>query len=99
MLVAIDRTSKFVFVELHERVSRETAADFLRRLIEALPVQGPQCAHRQRRPLHDAGQRLAYNFGKRLKALAGLTPFEATAQPGRMEPTASGYRQTTSPRD
>lgn len=29
MLVAIDRTSKFVFVELHERVSRGTAADFL----------------------------------------------------------------------
>jgi len=39
MLVAIDRTSKFAFVELHERVSRRTAADFLRRLIEAVPYQ------------------------------------------------------------
>ncbi len=37
MLVAIDRTSKFAFVELHERVIRKTAAEFLRRLIEAVP--------------------------------------------------------------
>ncbi len=39
MLVAIDRTSKFVFVELHERVSRRTAAHLLRRLIEAVPYK------------------------------------------------------------
>jgi transposase InsO family protein len=39
MLVAIDRTSKFAFVELHQRVSRSTAADFLRRLIEAVPYK------------------------------------------------------------
>ena len=39
MLVAIDRTSKFAFVELHERISRRTAADFLRRLIEAVPYK------------------------------------------------------------
>ena len=37
MLVAIDRTSKFAFVELRERVSRRTAADFLRRLVDAVP--------------------------------------------------------------
>ena len=37
MLVAMDRTSEFAFVELHERISRRTAADFLRRLIEAVP--------------------------------------------------------------
>jgi transposase len=35
--VAIDRTSKFAFVELREKVSRRTAADFLRRLIAAAP--------------------------------------------------------------
>jgi hypothetical protein len=29
-IVAIDRTSKFAFIELHERVMRKTAADFLR---------------------------------------------------------------------
>jgi transposase InsO family protein len=39
LLVAIDRTSKFAFVELHERVLRKTAADFLLRLIEAVPYK------------------------------------------------------------
>jgi transposase InsO family protein len=39
MLVAIDRTSKFAFAELHERVSRRVAGDFLRRLIEAVPYK------------------------------------------------------------
>ena len=39
LLVAIDRTSKFAFVELHEKVSRRTAADFLRRLIAAVPYK------------------------------------------------------------
>ncbi len=39
MVVAIDRTSKFAVVELHERVSRQTAADFLRRLIAAVPYK------------------------------------------------------------
>ena len=39
LIVAIDRTSKFAFVELHERVTRKTAADFLRRLIEAVPYR------------------------------------------------------------
>ena len=39
LLVAIDRTSKFAFVELRESVSRRDAADFLRRLIEAVPYK------------------------------------------------------------
>ena len=39
LLVAIDRTSKFAFVELRETVSRRNAADFLRRLIEAVPYK------------------------------------------------------------
>ena len=39
LLVAIDRTSKFAFVELRETVSRRDAADFLRRLIEAVPYK------------------------------------------------------------
>jgi transposase InsO family protein len=37
MLVAIDRTSKFAFAELHERATRRVAADFLRRLIDTVP--------------------------------------------------------------
>jgi hypothetical protein len=39
LIVAIDRTSKFAFVELHEKVTRKTAADFLRRLIAAVPTR------------------------------------------------------------
>jgi transposase InsO family protein len=39
MLVAIDRTSKFAFVELHEKALRKTAADFLRRLVAAVPYK------------------------------------------------------------
>ena len=39
MLVAIDRTSKFAFAELHERVTRRVAADFLRRLIATVPYR------------------------------------------------------------
>ena len=39
LLVAIDRTSKFAFVELHEKVARKTAGDFLRRLIAAVPYK------------------------------------------------------------
>ena len=39
LLVAIDRTSKFAFVELHEQVTRRMAGDFLRRLIAAVPYK------------------------------------------------------------
>lgn len=39
MFVAIDRTSKFAFAELHQRATRRVAADFLRRLIEAVPYR------------------------------------------------------------
>jgi len=39
MLVAIDRTSKFAFVELHEKVPRKVASEFLRRLVEAVPYK------------------------------------------------------------
>jgi transposase InsO family protein len=39
LFVAIDRTSKFVFVELHRKALRKTAADFLRHLVEAVPYK------------------------------------------------------------
>ena len=39
MFVATDRTSKFAFAELHERATRRIAADFLRRLIDAVPYR------------------------------------------------------------
>lgn len=172
MFVAIDRASKFAFVELHDRATRRSAADFLMRLIAAVPYKihtvltdnGVQfttpgaggsavpeirqaierrelfravgfelvCArndieHRLTKPNHpwtngqvermnrtlkDATIRRyhyathdelrrhlalfvdAYNFGKRLKALRGLTPYEHivktwTEQPNRfiVDPT------------
>src|ERR1700741_1828226 len=39
LLVAIDRTSKFAFVELHEKATRRVAGDFLRALIKAVPYR------------------------------------------------------------
>jgi transposase-like protein len=39
LFVAIDRTSKFAFAELHERATRPIAAEFLRHLIAAVPYQ------------------------------------------------------------
>ena len=39
LFVAIDRTSKFAFVELHSRATRRIAADFLRRLTAAVPYK------------------------------------------------------------
>jgi transposase InsO family protein len=37
LFVAIDRTSKFAYAELHERADRKTATLFLKALIKALP--------------------------------------------------------------
>ena len=39
LLVAIDRTSKFAFTELHEKATRRIAGDFLRALIKAVPYK------------------------------------------------------------
>ena len=39
LFVGIDRTSKFVFVELHEKATRKVAGDFLRHLIAAVPYK------------------------------------------------------------
>jgi len=39
LFVAIDRTSKFAFVELHEKATTKIAADFLRNLIAAVPYK------------------------------------------------------------
>ncbi len=39
LFVAIDRTSKVCYAELHEQARRATACDFLRAVIEAFPGQ------------------------------------------------------------
>ena len=42
LLVAIKpNLMQFAFVELHEKVTRRTAADFLHRLIKAIPYRVP----------------------------------------------------------
>ncbi len=41
LFVAIDRTSKFAFAQLHERATRRIAADFLRALVAAVPYTIP----------------------------------------------------------
>eukprot|EP01035_Chromulina_nebulosa_P035772 gene35772-48106_t len=39
LFVAIDRTSKFAFVEFHRKALRSTAGDFLRHLVDAVPYK------------------------------------------------------------
>src|SRR3569833_3234320 len=39
LFVAVDRTSKFAFVELHGKATRRVAGDFLRRLAAAVPYK------------------------------------------------------------
>ena len=39
LFVAIDRTSKFAFVELHEKATMRVATDFLQTLIKAVPYK------------------------------------------------------------
>ena len=165
LLVAIDRTTKFAFVELHEKATRRVAGDFLRHLIEAVPYTvhtvltdngthftapgnvasaasiirqaiaagetfrahsfESACArndidHRLTKPRHpwtngqvermnrtikdatvkryhyDSHDKLrahladfvsAYNFGRRLKTLRGLTPYEAICKAWSAEPS------------
>ena len=58
LFVAIDRTSKFAFAELHEKATSAIAADFLKALIAAVPYKIHTVSNRQRHPLHLAGQRL-----------------------------------------
>ena len=50
LFVAIDRTSKFAFAQLHEKATRQIAADFLHALVRAVPYTIHR-AHRQRRPV------------------------------------------------
>ena len=39
LFVAVDRTSKFAFVELHKKATRRVAGDFLRHLVAAVPYR------------------------------------------------------------
>ena len=161
LFVAIDRTSKFTYVEVHDSATRPVAVDFLHQLIKAVPYRihtiltdnGIQFAnqklhkyafpllfdrvcqkngieHRRTKPKHpwtnDQVERmirtlkdatvhryyyeshnqfkehldlylLAYNVGRRLKTLKGLTPFEYICCRWQDEPdrfTVSPYHHT-----
>lgn len=150
LFVAIDRTSKFAYVELHEKAGKMAAAQFLRNLVEAVPYaihtvltdNGIQFTNRTR-DIYDLGhifdrvcdengiehrltqvkhpwtngqvERMnrtikeatvkrfhyddhdqlrthlkdfvaAYNFGRRLKTLKGLTPYEILCKCWTKEP-------------
>ena len=60
LLVAVDRTSKFAFAQLHTQVTRRVAADFLRELAATVPYKihtvltdnGIHFVHLQRRRSH-----------------------------------------------
>ena len=39
LFVAIDRVTKFAFVQLHEKATRRIAGDFLRALVKAVPYR------------------------------------------------------------
>jgi len=155
LFVAVDRTSKFAFVELHQKADRPTAVRFLEALIAAVPYRlhtvltdnGIQFAdlpknrdgwtaryrvhrfdqicrangieHRMTKPHHpwtngqvermnrtlkeatvkryhyETHDQLrshladfvsAYNFGRRLKTLRGLTPYEHICQSWTKQP-------------
>ncbi len=150
LFVAIDRTSKFAFVELHARATKMIAAGFLRSLIAAVPYaihtvltdNGIQFKNRERdhtamehifgrtcrengiehrstkvkhpwtngqvermnRTIKEATVKrfhyddhaqlkthltdfiAAYNFGRRLKTLGGLTPYEYVCKIWTAEP-------------
>ena len=150
LFVAIDRTSKFVYVELHVKAGKVAAAAFLRNLIAAVPYainivltdNGIQFTNQERQVSafehifdrvcgeHEIQHRLtkikhpwtngqvermnrtikdatvkrfhyddhdqlrkhlanfisAYNFGRRLKTLKGLTPYEFICKRWTIEP-------------
>jgi Integrase core domain len=48
LFVAIDRTSKFAYAELHEKANRWTATDFLKALCSPFPPAAERCAFRSR---------------------------------------------------
>lgn len=51
LFVAIDRTSKFAFVQLVEKATRRVAGDFLRALSAAVPTRSTQCSPTTERTL------------------------------------------------
>jgi hypothetical protein len=79
LFVAIDRTSKFAFVELHEKADRPTAVRFLEALIAAVPYR-----------LHTVSRITASSSPTcRAIAMAGPPATASTASTRSAEPAAS----------
>jgi len=76
LFVAIDRTSRFAFAQLHDRTSRRIAADFLRALIAAVP-------YTVHTVLTDNGTQLTELAAFRRNA-ASTEPDDEPDQPGRI---------------
>ncbi len=93
MFLAIDRVSKFTYVEFRDDAGEINGAEFLRG-VEAFPY----AIHTV---LTDNGMAFvsAYNFAKHLKALRWKTPSKPFATPGRQPPISSNSTRTTSSRD
>lgn len=81
-MVAIDRTSKFAYVELHQRATKMIAAEFVRHLIAAVPYaihivltdNGIQFKNREqdRTAMEHIFGRLGLSFGRQLGVLEGM---------------------------
>jgi Integrase core domain len=86
LLVAIDRTSKSAFVELHEKATRRVAGNFLRALVAAVP-------YKIHTVLTDNGTHFTDPKGgawtpEKIKALQ--TPISALKQLGQREKSGIG---------
>ena len=96
LFVAVDRTSKFAFAQLHTQADRPTACALLQALIAA-------CPYHLHAVLTDNGIRVAEppknRDAKRLKTLRGPTPDEAICRAYQITQIASDSVQSTSPRD
>jgi Integrase core domain len=89
LIVGIDRTSKFAFVQLVTKANRVNHT-----IKEATVKRYNYDSHAQLTAhLHDFIN--AYNYGRRLKTLKGLTPFEYICKIWTIEPD----RLTLNPTD
>src|ERR1700733_13780697 len=88
LFVAIDRTSKFAFMELHEKATRSVAADFLRNLIKTVPYKAHPVP-RSKRGEFDCGRYQRHDrtkgtiLGSRLRR--GLRPQRYRSSPDQAQ--------------
>ena len=104
LFVAIDRTSKFAYVELHKRATKMIAAEFLRHLVAGASLHHPHDPHRQRHPVqkpragpHGHGAHLrAHLPGERHRASHDQGEASLDQRTGRKDEPyhQGGHRQT-----